>query len=121
MRRFSLVLLPIVLALTFAFVLTWSVSATAWSAPFKVSNPAKHPAVAIDSDGEMYFVWVNPDKLILQYRHCAAADTCDAVEKLPKLEGEASAPAIALNSLGQPTVVWSQEKGTGATLQLSVR
>lgn len=121
MRRFLIPLIPIAIALSVAFWLNSSVSATTWDNPFSVGDPAKRADVAIDSNGELHLVWWNPERLLIQYRHCATADTCDPVEKLPALEGDSFAPAIAVDSLNHPTVVWEQKKGKKHTIYLSRR
>lgn len=109
------------IALAFVMLLTFSVSATMWTDPFRVSDLAKRPAAAIDSTGEMYFVWANPNRNVLQYRHCAAPDTCDAIEQLPKLTGAARAPALALDSQQRPHVVWEQVAAKKHTVYFSRR
>lgn len=121
MRRILIPLLPIAIALSVAFRLISSVSATTWDSPFSVADPAKRADVAIDSIGELHLIWWNPDRLIIQYRHCAAANTCDPVETLPKLDGDSYAPALAVDSLNRPTVVWEQKKGKKHTIYLARR
>ncbi len=121
MRRPILIFTPLVIAFAVALLLTMSATATTWSDPAEIANPAKRPDVAIDANGEIHFVWINPDRGTIQYRHCTAVDTCDNAEKLPNLDGDATSPALALDSQNRPNVVWEQVKGKKHTIYFSRR
>ena len=121
MRRFNLYLIPLVAAFTAALFLTLSVSATTWDSSFQIATTAKYPATAIDSQGGMHFVWVNPDKDRMQYTHCTTARTCDAPETLPNPSGTPNHPALAINTQDQPVIVWEQHKGSTSTIYYSRR
>lgn len=121
MRRVLLCLFPVCTALAAAFILTWNASATMWGDPFVVADPAARPAVALDSTGAMHFVWANPDRGTIVYRRCASVNVCDKTERLPKLHGEATAPAIAIDSQNRATVVWEQKNGDKHAIYLAQR
>ncbi len=121
MRRFLIPLVPLVFALATVLLLTFSAFATTWSDPFAVADSAKRPAVAIDANGEMHIVWANSQRSIIEYRHCAASDACDAIEKLPRLNGSAKNPALAVDTQNRPMVVWEQQKAKKHTIYFSRR
>lgn len=109
------------LACAVALLLTVTVSATTWGDPAEIASPAKRPAVAMDANGEIHFVWTNPERGTLWYRHCTAVDACDDAERLPNLDGDALSPALALDSQNRPNVVWEQVKGKKHTIYFSRR
>lgn len=108
-------------AMAIALLLTVSVAATTWGEPVVVATDAKRPDVAIDSNGELHLVWADTNNSRIEYRHCATLDACDAIQKLPNLDGNATAPALALDSQNRPLVVWEQVKGKRHTIYLSRR
>lgn len=121
MHRRFLPLLPLFAALVVTLLLALSASATSWSDPFDVANSAKRPDVAIDSNGEMHFVWVDAKTKTVGYRHCAGSGTCDEQETLPELDGRAMSAALAVDSENRPTVVWEQKKGKKHSIYLARR
>lgn len=121
MRRIYLTGAMVVLAAVITLLLALRVSATTWGDAFVIADPAGNLDVAIDSSGGMHFVWWNSKRLRIQYRHCTAADTCDAVEQLPVLDGDAFAPALALDPQDRPNVVWEQRKGDKSSIYYSRR
>lgn len=121
MRRTFPLFAAFLLALTLVLVLTFMVSAAGWSDPFAVAGPGTRPDIALDANGEMYFVWTNPKTDVIQYRHCTSTASCDATETLPNLAGTARAPAIALDSNKRAVVVWEQIKSNHHTIYLSQR
>ncbi len=121
MRRILILLGTLLLASAATLLFTFSVSATAWGNAFNVANSAAKVSVALDPNDEMYFVWANTQRGVIEYRHCAAADACDAVESLPRRKGTANSPALALDSQNRPVVAWAQEQTTKRTIYFSRR
>ncbi|MCC7161292.1 MAG: hypothetical protein IT331_02270 [Anaerolineae bacterium] len=121
MRRFYLIGAAVALAAIITFLFTLSASATAWGNAFGIDTPGKNPKVAIDSSGGLHFVWWNPKRARIQYRFCSDPTTCGPVEKLPVLDGEAYAPALALDAQGRPNVVWEQHRDGKSAIMYSRR
>ena len=71
------------IALVAALLFTLTASATTWSNPFTVADPAQRPDVKSDSHSTLHFVWWNPNRRTIEYRHCtsASASACNPVEK----------------------------------------
>lgn len=121
MRRIYLTCVMVALAAVVTLLLALRVSATTWGDSFYVDAPAKNPDIAIDSTGGMHLVWWNSKRDRIQYRYCADANSCDAAETLPELEGNAFDPALALDPQGRPHVVWEQHKNSKSIIYYSRR
>lgn len=121
MRRIYLMGAIFDIAAIVTLLFTLSVSATTWGNTLFIDQPAQAPDVAIDSAGGLHFVWWNPKRSRIQYRFCASASTCDPVEKLPVLNGDAFSPALALDPQDRPNVVWEQNKADKAMVMYSRR
>lgn len=121
MRRIYLTGAIVVILAIVTLGFTLSASATSWSNSFFVDESAKNSDVAIDANGGLHFVWLTSPGGRLEYRHCSDANTCDAIEKLPKIKGDAVALALALDSQDRPNVVWEQRKGQDSAIYYSRR
>lgn len=112
-RRLVILALGIVIA--GAFLLPLSASAVNWNDPYALGTGGTKPAVAIDSQGTIHYVWWHPTEHVIQYTRCTeiSAGSCTAPVNLPNNGGQSFYPAIAIDTQDRPNVVWeSRDAGS---------
>jgi len=111
--RKVLVMTLVVLA-TSAFLLPFMVSAASWSSPFALATGGIKPAVAVDANGNQYYVWWNSSGSI-QFSKCTGlgGNGCSSPEDLPT-NGASFYPSIALDPQGRPNVVFESKVNDSA-------
>jgi hypothetical protein len=115
MKRFQIFVIALGMLVAGAFLLPLTTSAASWNAPYKLGDGGTKPAVAIDSQGNIHYVWWDPTTKVIRYAVCGGLDkaSCSAPETLPNNGGASFYPNIAIDPQDRANVVW-ESKDSGS-------
>jgi hypothetical protein len=92
-------------------------------APGAQGARSDQPQVAVDEDGNAYYIWLrsNGATLIAQTRKRNANGTLSAVQDLSAAGGEADSPQLAVDPQGNAYYVWERSSATHTIVQARKR
>jgi len=123
MKLYRVLLFALAVLAVGAILLPLTASAATWNPPYNLGSGSTKPSVAIDSQGNIHYVWWEPTARDIKYAVCAGLtkNTCSAVETLPNNGGDSYYPEIAFDPQERPNVVWDSRDGGSYSVYWSRR
>lgn len=123
MKRSNILFVALGIVIAGALLLPLTTAAATWNAPYNLGDGGTKPSVAIDSQGNLHYVWWDPTAKDIRYSMCTGLDksSCSAAETLPNNGGDSFYPNIAVDPQDRPNVVWESRDGGSYSVYWSRR